>query len=174
MAVNYYYLISSLPTLKADGDMPITYDAFLEMCRPSVSASVFKELSELTAASEKGPLVKEWAQFYGSLMQELNYQRNLNLERPAVAPVLRDAASVKAVTAAMHAKNPLDAEMLLLNLEFEKLDSLVSMHYFDNYVLFGYAMKLKLLERLHSFDREEGRREFQNLFENIQKKILSI
>ena len=36
---SYYYLIASLPELRADGDMPITYDEFLTCCQSNVSES---------------------------------------------------------------------------------------------------------------------------------------
>ena len=45
---------------------------------------------------------------------------------------------------------------------------------FDDYVLFGYAVKLKLLERLTSFEQEKGKQEFQSLFEGIQKSVYSL
>ena len=36
---SYYYLIASLPELRADGDLPITYDEFLTLCQSNVSDS---------------------------------------------------------------------------------------------------------------------------------------
>ena len=51
----------------------------------------------------------------------------------------------------MNNKNPLAAEEMLLSFEFERLDELVGIHYFDDYALIGYALKLKLLERKTSF-----------------------
>ena len=55
---SYYYLISSLPDLKTDGEMPMTYDEFLGMCQSNVSESKYKFLENLTLSSEEGPLVK--------------------------------------------------------------------------------------------------------------------
>jgi hypothetical protein len=45
---------------------------------------------------------------------------------------------------------------------------------FDDYVLFGYAIKLKLLERLNSFEQSKGKAEFQSLFEGIQQRVYSL
>ena len=71
---SYYYLISSLPDLRTDGDMPMTYDEFLDMCQSNVSESKYELLKNLTLSSEEGPLLKEWSAFYKNLMGELNYQ----------------------------------------------------------------------------------------------------
>lgn len=170
----YYYLISSLPSLRSDGEMPFDYGTFLSMCRSAVSAREYGLLEGLTPDSDQGPLFREWSRFYGVLAKEMAYQRKQKLGRACAAPAERDQDAVRVVTAALNAKNPLEAENMLLALEFEKLDSLVSMHYFDDYVLNGYALKLKLLERKASFKTESGKQEFKRLFDGIQQQILSI
>lgn len=171
---SYYYLISSLPMLRADQEMPFSYGTFLEMCRSAVGSSTYKLLENLSAASREGPLLKEWSGFYGALAEEMAYQRNVRLGKAAEAPAIRDEETVRTVGQALNAKNPLEAELMLLGLEFDRLDALVSMHYFDDYVLFGYALKLKLLERLTVFDKDSGKAEFKRLLDNTQKQILSI
>lgn len=96
---SYYYLISSLPMLKTQGDPPMDYAAFLAMCKSAVSSGVYQTLEELTAASDKGPLLSEWAGFYKALCRELTYQRNVKLGRPCAIPSDRDAGIVQTVTA---------------------------------------------------------------------------
>jgi hypothetical protein len=170
----YYYLISSLPTLRADQDPPISYDEFLGMCKTAVSPSVYSALEELSLSSDKGPLAKEWAGFYRSFKAELDYQRSIRLGRPRPVPENRDAESGAVISAAIGAENPLEAEKLLMALEFRKLDEMTSLHYFDDWVLMGYAMKLKLIERRRAFDHDDGKEEFTNLFKNIQDQILKV
>ena len=170
----YYYLISSLPMLKSDGDMPLSYNAFLENCRDTLTEDKYKILKELTLSSSEGAFLSKWAEFYGAIKDELTYQRNIRLGRKAVAPSIRDEATAKVVTAAMNHKNPLLAEEMLLALEFEKLDELVGTHYFDDWALMGYALKLKLLERKGSFDFEKGKSELNRLVENLEQEIESI
>lgn len=170
----YYYLISSLPMLKSDGDMPLSYNQFLEICRDALGDAKYEMLKDLTLASSDGPLVSGWAQFYGALKEELSYQRNLRLGRKAVVPSYREDSVVNAVSAAMNHKNPLTAEQMLLSLEFEKLDELVGTHYFDDWALFGYALKLKLLERRGSFDFEKGKAELGRQVEKLEQEIESM
>ena len=171
---SYHYLVASLPELRADGDMPLTYDEFLTCCQSNVSEETFELLKNLTLNSTEGPLVSEWAKFYGMLSRELNYQRSLNLGRTYSSSYDKDAFISQVVSSALSAKNPLEAEKVLLEYEFQTLDELVGLHMFDDYVLFGYAIKLKLLERLSCFQQEKGKAEFQSLFDGIQKQVYSL
>ena len=171
---SYYYLTASLPELRADGDMPISYGEFLSLCQSNVSESTYEILENLTLDSAEGPLVNEWAEFYGMLKKELSYQRSVNLGKSYSSAYDKDGFISQVVSSALSAKNPLEAERLLLEYEFENLDSLVGLHMFDDYVLFGYAIKLKLLERLTSFEHERGKAEFDSLFEGIQQRVYSL
>ena len=171
---SYYYLIASLPELKADGEMPITYSEFLSCCQSNVSESDYQLLKDLTLSSTEGPLVREWAVFYGMLTKELNYQRSVNLGKSYSSVYDKDGLIAQVVAAALTAKNPLEAERILLEYEFENLDSLIGLHMFDSYVLFGYAIKLKLLERLSCFEQSKGKAEFKSLFDGIQQRVYSL
>ncbi len=171
---SYYYLISSLPDLRTDGDMPMTYDEFLDMCQSNVSESKYELLKNLTLSSEEGPLLKEWSAFYKNLMGELNYQRSVSLGRPYLTSYDKDSVIAHVAGAAMAAKNPLEAEKILLECEFDNLDSLVGLHTFDDRYLFGYAIKLKLLERQSCFVQSKGQKEFKRLFDQVQQRVYSL
>ena len=168
---SYYYLMSSLPTLNANGQMPFRYDAFLDMCRSSVSESTYKRLEELNVNSSEGALMAEWSKFYRILSDELTYQRSLRLGRNCPAPADRDSDATRIASAALNEKNPLTAEKLLLELQFEKLDGLTNMHWFDEISLIGYALKLKLMERRTVFDHDRGKAEFGRIFDYLQQQI---
>ena len=66
------------------------------------------------------------------------------------------------------------AEKILLDFEFENLDSLVGLHTFDDVYLFGYAIKLKLLERQSCFVQSKGQTEFKRLSEQVQQRIYNL
>ena len=171
---SYYYLAASLPDLTTDGEMPISYEEFLTCCQGNVSESKFQLLKDLTLSSTQGPLVKEWAVFYGNLTRELNSQRSMRLGKSYPAAYDKDPASQAVVSAALSAKNPLEAEKILLDYEFDYLDTLTGLHVFDDYVIFGYAIKLKLLERRNCFTHDKGEEEFTHLFTTVQQRVLSI
>ena len=171
---SYYYLMASLPELKADGDLPLTYEEFLTCCESNVDDSEFQMLKNLKLSSNQGPLLKEWSDFYGALSNELNYQRSMNLGKSYSSSYEKDGAVSQVVAAALAAKNPLEAERMLLQYEFENLDLLTGAHMFDAYSVFGYAVKLKLLERLNCFEKDKGKAEFNSLFDGIQQRVYSL
>ena len=171
---SYYYLISSLPDLRTDGEMPFSYDEFLSMCQSNVSESKYECLKNLTLSSEEGPLLKEWSVFYKNLMSELNYQRSMNLGRAYLTSYDKDSVVTQVVGTVLAAKNPLEAEKILLDYEFENLDSLVGLHTFDDVYLFGYAIKLKLLERQSCFVQAKGKKEFKRLFDQVQQRVYQL
>ncbi len=78
------------------------------------------------------------------------------------------------MSAAVNAPDPLTAERMLLAYEMEQLDGLTGLHSFDDYVLFGYALKLRLLERFTSFEKESGAREFREVLESLQKQVTDL
>ena len=45
---SYYYLISSLPMLKTQGEAPMDYAAFLAMCQTAVGSGVYHPMETLT------------------------------------------------------------------------------------------------------------------------------
>ena len=171
---SYYYLIASLPELKADGGMPITYSEFLTCCESNVSEEEFELLKNLTLSSKEGPLVREWSTFYRALTGEMNFQRSLKLGRTYTTPYDKDGFMAQIVDFALAAKNPLESERILLDYEFRNLDLLIGPHMFDEEALFGYAIKLRLLERLTSFEHEKGKAEFESLFDGIQQRVYSM
>lgn len=171
---SYYYLLAALPDLRYDGEMPISYDEFLALCEKNVSGATYETLKNLTLASSDGPFIGQWHKAYGDLMAELNRRRCAELGKPAPADGGGDAAAAAAAQAAMAAKNPLEAEKILLNYEFECLDSLVGTHIFDDTCLFGYAIKLKLLERQACFVQSKGKAEFKRLFDLVQQRVYSL
>lgn len=171
---SYYYLIASLPDLRSDGEMPISYEEFLTMCQSNVSDDKYELLAHLTLSSTEGPVVKEWADFYGSLKGELNYQRSVSLGKPYTTSYDMDSMTAQIASAALSAKNPLEAEKIMLDYEFDQLDGLVGLHAFDDHVLFGYAIKLKLLERQSCFEHEKGEAEFRRLIGVVQDRVYGL
>jgi len=171
---SYYYLISSLPMLKSDGSIPMDSKAFLESCKQNVSAATYESLCKLSDPSNNHPMLKKWAGFYNSLMDELSYQRNLKLGKACSAPSNRDSELVNTIAAVLAAKNPLISEQMLLDLEFKRIDQMIGLHNFDDFFLFGYAIKLSLLERQTVFKQEEGKEEFKALFTGVKKLILEM
>lgn len=170
----YYYLMSSLPDLYADEEMPITYDQFISMCEGNVSDKKFELLKNLTLESSEGPVLNKWSKFYLTLSRELNAQRSVALGKSYQVEYDKDPVSTLIAQAALSAKNPLEAEKLLLEHEFEALDHYIGGYFYDDVCLFGYAIKLKLLERQSCFVKEKGQAEFKRLFDAVQQSVYNL
>ena len=54
---SYYYLLSSLPDLSANEEMPITYDEFVLMCEGNVTGKKYELLKELSLDMTEGPVL---------------------------------------------------------------------------------------------------------------------
>lgn len=167
----YYFLISSLPVLNPLEKLPLSYNDFLEQCKPSVSESTYKQLSELSLDSHGNQLLSIWNKFYSSLIEELNYRRAEMLQKPQIFKKHDEPEIVSVIDDVFKADNPLEAEKIMLKAQFSFLDESVLMHYFDSYVLFGYAIKMKLMQRQQLFAFENGKNELNGLLANIQNTI---
>ena len=173
---SYYYLISSLPMLRAGDAPPLDYAAFLDQCRGAVSDRVYRSLEELTVRSEDGGFVSRWAAFYRVLQGELTYQRRVKRGENCAAPNERDAAVTQTVTAAVNAKNPLEGERLLLALEFDRLDELVGLHSFDDcalYDTYGFPIDLTI-EMVEDEGMELDKAAFDTLLGQVRQQIFSL
>ena len=171
---SYYYLIPSLPDLTTDGEMPCTYEEFLQMCEANVSEAKYEYLRDLTLDSNEGPLMEDWGEFYRNLTREINAQRSAILGRQYSSEYDKDPVNTLIAQQAISAENPLTAEKMLLDYQFDVIDTLIGLHSFDDVYLFGYAIKLKLLERQSCFVQSKGAEEFKHLFENVQESVYNL
>ena len=172
---SYYYLISSLPMLRAGDAPPLDYAAFLDQCQGAVSDRVYRSLEELTVRSEDGGFVSRWAAFYRVLQGELTYQRRVKRGESCAAPNERDAAVTQTVHRGSERKGPARGRAgCCSRWEFDRLDELVGLHSFDDCALYGYALKLRLLERQRVFRHDEGKAAFDTLLGQVRQQIFSL
>ena len=170
---SYYYVIASLPALRPGSEGAPSYGDFLEMCRPGVGEGVMRQLEKLTLAGTALPLLKRWHEYLTVFTREMNYQRDVRRGVKREPPDDRDPQVVSAVAKLLSVPDPLEAEKALIAAEFDAIDRMTGMHYFDEWALFGYALKLKLLERSNRFVHDEGKAEFQSLLKGIRQQINS-
>jgi hypothetical protein len=61
--------------------------------------------------------------------------------------------------------NPLDIELRLMQMRWEFIDDMERDHHFDFGLVVLYYLKLQLLKRYFTFNKEEGLKKFQKLYE---------
>jgi len=164
MQNKYYYLIASLPYLEMEAEMEISEDAFLYDCRKWLTEADLETLNS-AATSYNEPkendnsLIVRWKEFDGELKKEL----------AAIREVKKNGASEK--SGQETAREIIEQETpLLMEQEFEKsrwrfLDNEEAKYDFDINSLVIYYLKLQILERLDSFDKEKGEERFYKLCE---------
>lgn len=180
---SYYYLVASLPLLRPDDNPPMTSLAFLDTCRQSLSYSDL-ELVQMASlvVSEQGlghrnACIRQWNEMLGKVRREMREQRSRRLNIDAAGSTLagdKDPWVADVVRSVMQAENPLQAELLLLQYYWHRVDELTTGHVFDVEFLIAYNLKLQLMARRSLFTPTEGNSEFKRLFSNLQTIIKSI
>ena len=172
-----YYLISQLPSLDGISEnmpLPITEEAFLELCSKSLKKSIWVKLSKLGLVPPKkyekssSPLIEAWNNGERDLRLALamaraeKLKKEFNIETQNFSPKILSVAS-----AAVESKTPLAAELFLNSYRLEFLETLRPIDNFSEEFLFYYLIKLKLLSRIRQFDTELGKSAYKNIYNSI-------
>lgn len=172
-----YYLISQLPSLDGIGEnmpLPITEEAFLNLCSVNLKESKWQRLSKLSLIPPKdhqkssSPLIEAWNNGERNLRLALGVVRAEKMKKEFDGKNQNFSPKILEVaTAATESKTPLDAEVFLNSYRLEFLEGLRPMDTFSDEFLFYYLLKLKLLSRIRQFDKELGKSAYKNIYNSI-------
>lgn len=159
----YYYLAAQLPCLTFGKKTYMNVSSFLKEAEKWLGRTDLHLLQKArmkdTAFEGKSPSIfRKYREFQFSLKTELaswRKSKRIKLEYK-LSPALQKAVS---------GANPLQAEINLLKLEWDFLEEQEEGHYFDLDFLSLYFLKLQILERLFSFDKNKGQKVFDQLCE---------
>lgn len=153
----YTYLISSLPVLHFASKPQFSYEKFIRMCEGLILDSELAFLSGLPKIAEKPYkdtrcTLDKWFEFDRDIRNELVKIRSSRKKIDAAKYVRPDDGYVEPYIThvALHAHrnpSPLEAERILDQERWNKLEDLSSGHYFDFDFLIIYGLKLLLLWR---------------------------
>jgi len=161
----YYYLIASLPMLEFGMKMPFSYSDFLIQCREQLSPTDIGIIERITIGpfeTIEDPLstFQEWKRFDRALRNEIvryraarkakdpiQYLRGENYPDPFVSGFAH---------LAVNQDSPIEAELYLDRVRWEKIEELESGHYFDIGYLVTYALRLQILERWDRINSDSG------------------
>ncbi|MFC1592767.1 DUF2764 family protein [Candidatus Omnitrophota bacterium] len=158
----YYYLISSLPLLKFSEKPAISKEDFLVESEKWLSAGDFVVLSALGIGhfinhKKDTPVLRQWKEFEYSIRSQLAVFRTARKKN-------QEYKIEKAINEIIQAgNNPLEIERGLLFLRWGFLEDQEIGHFFDLDFLIIYCLKLQILERLFTFDKEKGKQIFEEL-----------
>lgn len=157
MAGYYTYVLSALPGLSFGHKPLLTYAGFLEGCRGLIDEDEVSVLSRLDGWDWSRPvpaevfLLKAWRLFEVALRNELvrlrSSRKHADAARYLRADGWRDSWVAQVALNAVRQPAALEAEKLLDEERWKKLDELCLGHYFDFEALLVYGLKLLILER---------------------------
>ncbi len=170
----YYYFAASLPMLRTDREVPISYASFMEKAAEQLSRKDFADLS-LAVFGEKEEraslsIVREWQDYAKHLENALCTVRS---ERLGFSGYGREGdKSLEGIAEnIVNNLDPLEGEKAVLSLYFDFLTSRETGSPFSSEALMIYALKLQILERMNAFDENKGRAEFDKLYKVIEGNI---
>lgn len=152
----YVYFISSLPLLRFGTRPPCTFVRFIEMCKGVISDNDIETLKNisllgLSSLTFHYPIIERFSAFDVALRNELVKIRSSRNKLDPYKYLRQDGYDdldvVHIAMAAYRSLSPIEAERILDEARWYKLDELLSGHYFDLDCLIVYAYKLLILER---------------------------
>jgi len=168
----YYYLVSSLPMLEFGAKPPLSYKDFLRSCEGQLNASDMKAIERTTIVPSEDiedsyPTLRKWKRFNTGLRNELARHRAGKRSKDP-AQYIRGEESAEAFVSgfahwAVSQDSPLEAELYLDRIRWERIEDLEKGHYFDIDCLIAYALKLKMLERWQTINSGSGMQVLQRV-----------
>jgi len=164
----YYYLAAELPFLKFNENPGINRDVFLKEAEKWLNSRDFDilrrvNINDFYSQGDDTGVLKEYRNFEKTLREELVLFRKtsaINVEYKKLRILKPDLME----------GSPLDIERSLLFLRWKFIEDKENGHYFDWEFLVLYFLKLQILERLFTFNKEKGIRIFDQLCEITVKE----
>ena len=171
----YYYAGASLPLLKPDEKPVLTEKEFISILESSVNKSHLHQILSLNVNKEINiddltNLGKKYWLREKNIRNELVKLRAHSLGIDGSEFLVDDENDpfiINGANAALKAQSPLEAELILDDLRWNWIEELESGHFFDQDFLTAYYVKLQILLRKEKFEVEQGKKNFQDVYNNI-------
>ncbi len=175
--MSQYYLMSQLPSLDGLSDtaqLPLTVDAFREVCGRFLEERPLELLQKLSLTPPRepeqtgSPLVDDWNRQERALRIALATVRAGNLKKAFdVGGEVLSTPLVQTAQAALDTGDPLSAERYLNNYRMNYLESLRPLDGFCEDAVYYYGLKLMLMQRMRLFDEQRGKEAYRNIYDSI-------
>lgn len=172
-----YYLISQLPSLDAVSDnapLPITRERFEELCEHHLGQKALGVLGELTLLpprdcdSHGSGFIQAWNTAERGLRLALGKVRAERMKKSFdTQNAILTPDQLRAAAEATGQEDPLEAEKYLNRFRLSFLETLRPMDPFSLDYVYYYGLKLRLLQRMRSFDTAAGTEAYRNIYDSI-------
>lgn len=159
----YYYLVSQLPYLEFGEEPPIEVGGMLDEAEKWLSGGKLAVLSSVDLFDteiygNEPQVLKKYKRYERKLRQELVAWREARDEGTEHKPTLFGIDLLKDDT-------PLDVETNLYRLRWNYIGELEIGLHFQFPVIVLYSLKLQILQKLDTFDKEAGMKKFKHYTE---------
>ena len=161
----YYYLACELPLLQFGETATLNRKSFLEEAEKWLGGGDFSvlleaDINDFSEGQNLPEILSDYREFERELRSELSLLREaLKAKREyKISPALSSIVSEE---------NPLDIEKKLLHFRWKFIEEKEEGHYFDLEFIILYCLKLQILERLFTFNKEKGIVVFDKLCEEM-------
>jgi hypothetical protein len=175
---HYYFTVASLPHLSYEMENAPNIDDFLTICDENISSrdlEIIKSsiIDDFNREKPGNSILNSWYGWEKNLRNKLVKLRakKLKLDPDEFLIDTPELLSGDHITReAFEHESPLAAEDILNWERWSYLEDLELGHYFDLEKLIIYYLKLQILTRKKSFNKERGTEKFNDIIENISKE----
>ena len=161
----HYYLIAQLPALYFGKEPGMSIDHFLIEAEKWLNAGDFKtlcaiDLQSVTVNKNEPRDLKTFKKFEFALRSDIAAFREAQRKETEFKPSSFPVSAIKE-------GNPLDVELRFIEIRWQFLDEMEHEHHFDFTNVIIYFLKLLLLQRYFTFEKEKGLKKFQMLYHEV-------
>ena len=159
----YYYLIAELPTLFFGKEPGISVEKFLEEAQNWMNTRDYQVLSRVDMndfdVKKKSTQVYDgYKSFENKIRTDIALWREAQKRDQEYKPSNFPVSMIKE-------GNPLEVELRFMEMRWQFIDEMEREHHFDLGFLILYYLKLQILRRYFTFNKEQGLEKFQKLCE---------
>jgi hypothetical protein len=168
--MNYYFFVSSLPSLSLQDAPPLSLDNFAALCAEHLTKGDFKAVLALindTPEHSDNGFVRSWTRKETMLRNAITKIRAARLRKDP-AGHLREQADYdsyfeKAASDAFSKSTPVERELALDRFRWQQIEELEGYTFASSRAVFGYTLKLRMAERWANVDADKGSRKAAEL-----------
>ena len=159
----YYYFVSQLPSLTFADESEMTVDNFLTEAQKWVSTKDYDiltkvDINNFDSSQKTNHVFVQYKKFETELRIDIALWRDAERRDLDYKPQSFPASLIKE-------NNPLEVEIKFMEKRWSFIDEMEREHHFDLGFIILYYLKLQILRRYFSFNKEMGLQKFKTLYE---------
>ena len=159
----YYYFVAQLPMLFFGKETSITIDYFLEEAQKWLSAKDYNvllqvDVKNISIEKKDYQVLREYKNFELHLQTDIAMWRQAKQLDQDFKPTIFPVSYIKE-------GNPLEVEIKFMEMRWAFIDEMERNFHFDMGIIILYYLKLQLLRRFFTFNKEKGLTKFQKFYE---------